>query len=162
MQTLTRNLQAFLVAKEHVSKAMCLETTAADCLAQLEAAMNAAQRKRSYLEREWKSTHKKRGMYAGQHSTLLQQVTTTGVVEAWHRRIKEGIYTKRKVSKQGFIAAVKRINKCAAEIDRNSEMTEMDFSTRQLVNVRKYSQFKQFPFLVQSLLVDELRLLKPM
>jgi hypothetical protein len=105
-----------------------------------------------------KLTRAKWAFFPRSHTPLLIQIATTNLVESWHNSLKKPSQTVKKTQAVfSLLGCVMTINETALQWDARAEQRRKDFRSRNLSEVQQYKMLKIFPFPVQKLLLQEIR-----
>lgn len=112
-----------------------------------------------YIHNEWKLTREKWAFYPRSQNPLLVQIATTNLVESWHNSLKKRSQSTKKTQAMiSLLGCVMTINETGLQWDARAEQRRKDFRTRNVSEAEKYKMLKRFPFPVQKLLLQEIRL----
>jgi len=113
-----------------------------------------------YIYNEWKLTRAKWAFFPRSHIPLLIQIATTNLVELWHNSLKKPSQAAKKTQARAVFSlldCVAEINETSLQWDARAEQRRKDFRSRNLSESQQYKMLKKFPFPVQRLLLQEIR-----
>jgi hypothetical protein len=163
MRTIKRKLgtSADAKARGYLISALCTRRTEIGARDSLNKAIEAAAspEKAKYIQDNWLKTLEMWANYAREHSALLLQVLTTNPNEAYHRSLKvlakiSKLTIRPKYSLAGIIALIAQ---CDEKYNIRAQKTAFDWLKKKLSATLEHSWLNAFPYIIQLLLLDEIK-----
>ena len=163
MRTIKRKLGTSADAKlrGHLMAALCSRRTEIGARDSLDNAVKAAAspEKARYISDNWLKTLPMWANCSREHSALLLQVLTTNPNEAYYRSLKalasiSKLTIRPKYSLAGIISLIAQ---CDEKYDSRARKTAFNWSKKKLSATLEHPWLDAFPYVIQLLLLDEIK-----